>query len=367
MNSNLPKTMHAVVLTGHGGLDKLEYRTDVPIPIPKANQVLVCVAAAGVNNTDINTRIGWYSKSVTSDTNKGGEKGLTEAKTDDGSWSGTPLQFPRIQGADVCGHIIAVGSNVNSSRIGERIIARTIQEDPNNSNDHACWTMGSECDGAFAQYTVIRSSETFSINCKWSDAELASLPCAYSTAENLLHRTQAKDEQIFITGASGGVGSAVIQLAKLRGAHVTAQSSLFKHDKIKKIGADVVVDRNTKLIKEFGKNKFDIVIDVVVGSNWPQLLDILKPGGRYATSGAIAGPITELDVRTLYLKDLTLYGCTYQPVKVFKNLIGYVERNEISPLVAQTYPLNQIKKAQEDFLAKKHIGKLVVIPPLNTI
>ena len=84
MDANLPKIMHAVVLTGHGGFDKMEYRTDVLVPSPKKNEVLIRIAAAGVNNTDINTRIGWYSKSVTSDTNKGGEKGLTEAKDDDG-------------------------------------------------------------------------------------------------------------------------------------------------------------------------------------------------------------------------------------------------------------------------------------------
>ena len=362
MNSNIPKTMHAVVLTGHGGFDKMEYRTDVPVPSPKNNEVLIRVTAAGVNNTDINTRIGWYSKSVTSDTNKGGEKGLTEAKNDDGSWSGIPLQFPRIQGADVCGHIVSVGSDVDSSRIGERVIARTIQTNPNNPNDFSCWTLGSECDGAFAQYTIIRSSETFALNCNWSDAELASLPCAYSTAEGLLHRSKTGAEKIFITGASGGVGSAAIQLAKLRGAHITAQCSFSKHTEVKKIGADAVVNRNADLIKELGLNIFDVVIDVVAGSNWPQLLEILKPGGRYATSGAIAGPITELDVRTLYLKDLTFYGCTFQPVEVFKNLISYVEHNKILPLVSKTYPLDQIKQAQEDFLAKKHIGKLVLIP-----
>ena len=113
MYVNLPKTMHAVVLTEHGGFDKMEYRTDVLVPSPKKNDVLIRIAAAGVNNTDINTRIGWYSKSVTSDTNKGGEKGLTEAKEDDGSWSGTPLKFPRIQGADVCGHIVSVVSEVD--------------------------------------------------------------------------------------------------------------------------------------------------------------------------------------------------------------------------------------------------------------
>ena len=363
MDVNLPKIMHAVVLTGHGGFDKMEYRTDVLVPSPKKNEVLIRIAAAGVNNTDINTRIGWYSKSVTSDTNKGGEKGLTEAKDDDGSWSGIPLKFPRIQGADVCGHIVSVGSDVDSSRIGERVIVRTMQTDPDNPNSLSCWTMGSECNGAFAQYTAIRSSETFKVESNWSDAELASLPCAYSTAEGLLYRSKTGAEEIFITGASGGVGSAVIQLAKIRGARVTAQCSSAKQEQVKNIGADVVVDRNTDLIKRLGKNKFDVVIDLVAGANWPQLLEILKPGGRYATSGAIAGPIAELDVRTLYLKDLTLYGCTFHPIKVFKNLIDYVERNKIRPLVAKTYNLKEISRAQKDFLEKKYTGKLVLIPP----
>ena len=129
-----------------------------------------------------------------------------------------------------------------------------------------------------------------------------------------------------------------------------------------KIGANEVVARESNLIKELGKNKYDVVIDLVAGENWNQLIEILKPGGRYATSGAIAGPIVSLDVRTLYLKDLTFYGCTYQPIEVFKNLIRYIEKNEVKPLVAKTYPLKEIKKAQEDFLLKKHVGKLVLLP-----
>ena len=104
------------------------------------------------------------------------------------------------------------------------------------------------------------------------------------------------------------------------------------------------------------------MVDLVSGENWGQLLEILKPGGRYATAGAIGGPLVNLDVRTLYLKDLTFYGCTYQPVKVFKNLIKYIEKGEIKPLVAKTYPLKEIRKAQEDFLLKKHVGKLVLLP-----
>ena len=354
MSSSIPKLMHAVILTGHGGMDKLEYKNNIDVPVPKKDEVLIRVKGTGVNNTDINTRIGWYSKS-------------DDKNMNDGSWSGNSLDFPIIQGADICGNIVAVGSQVNQSRIGERVIVRTMQTVPENQKNFSAWTVGSECNGGFAQYAAIRSSEAFVINSNWTDAEIASIPCAYSTAEGLLHRSQVEKEKVFITGASGGVGSAAIQLAKLRNATVIAQCSSEKKDEVKKIGADKIVFRDSDLIEELGKNSVDVVIDLVAGSNWKQLLDILKPGGRYATSGAIAGPIVELDVRTLYLKDLTLYGCTHQPKEVFTNLIGYIERNEIRPLVAKTYPLQDIKKAQEDFLSKKYTGKLVLIPPNDNI
>jgi len=107
----------------------------------------------------------------------------------------------------------------------------------------------------------------------------------------------------------------------------------------------------------------DVVVDLVAGSAWPSLLDVLKRGGRYVTAGAIAGPMVELDVRTLYLKDLTLIGCTFQDDIVFENLVGYIERGEIRPVVARTSPLKDISEAQETFLAKQFTGKPVLIPP----
>jgi len=124
-----------------------------------------------------------------------------------------------------------------------------------------------------------------------------------------------------------------------------------------------VVTREQKLTDTVGTESVDVVIDLVAGNAFPDLLELLKTGGRYAASGAIAGPIVELDVRTLYLKDLTLIGCTFQEQKVFENLIGYIERNEIKPLVAKSYPLKDIVQAQQDFLAKKYVGKLVLVPP----
>jgi NADPH:quinone reductase-like Zn-dependent oxidoreductase len=204
--------------------------------------------------------------------------------------------------------------------------------------------------------------EAYRVECDWSDVELASLPCAYSTAENLLQRAAvAAGERVLVTGASGGVGSAAVQLAKRRGADVVGVASPEKADAVRAVGADVVVSREDDPAAVLGSESIDVIVDVVGGPRWPALLEVLRNGGRLATSGAIAGPVVELDLRTLYLKDLTLLGCTVQEPIVFENLVGYVERGEIEPLVARTYPLREIVKAQEDFLTKSFTGKLVLV------
>lgn len=363
MNKEIPERMTGIYLTGHGGIETLEYRDDIPVPVPVAGEVLIKVAAAGVNNTDINTRIGWYSKQITDATNTGGADGFEEVDDADATWSGVPMEFPRIQGADCCGIIVAVGNSVDSARIGERVIVRNMLRSYVDYRPFECWTLGSECDGAFAQYTRAPARETYAVNCDWSDAELASIPCAYSTAENMLHRAGIGAEQVLVTGASGGVGSAAVQLAKRRGARVTAIASTEKMEALHTLGADEVIDRNTDLVAAIGVASIDVVVDLVAGEGWPLLLDVLNRGGRYVTAGAIAGPLVELDVRTLYLKDLTLIGCTFQEDIVFENLVGYIERGEIRPLVAKIFPLAEIREAQQVFLDKKFTGKLVLVPP----
>lgn len=359
----LPSTMTAVLLTGHGGIDKLEHRTDVPTPQPTANEVLIQVSAAGINNTDINTRIGWYSKMVESSTNTGGASGFEQVEDADATWSGMPMGFPRIQGADVCGTIVAVGEDVDAKRIGERVLVRNMLRSYVDYRPYECWTIGSEMDGGFAQFVVAPARETHAVQCDWSDAELASIPCAYSTAENMLHRANVKAERVLVTGASGGVGSAAVQLAKRRGATVIAVCSSAKSVDVLALGADQVIDRGADLVAELGESSVDVVLDLVAGDQWPSLLELLCRGGRYITAGAIAGPLVTLDVRTLYLKDLSLLGSTFQDDEVFENLVGYIERNEIRPVVAKTYPLADIAQAQTNFLAKQHTGKLVLIPP----
>lgn len=363
MPDNIPATMAAVLLTGHGGLEMLHYREDVAVPVPGADEVLIRVGAAGVNNTDVNTRTGWYSKAVTGATESGGAGGFDEVDQADASWSGVPLVFPRIQGADCCGRIVAVGAEVDPGRIGQRVLVRTMQRHAVRERPFATVTLGSEFDGAFAQYMKTPSAEAWPVDCGWSDVELASIPCAYSTAENMLHRAGCGAERVLITGASGGVGSAAVQLAKRRGAHVIALSGAAKAGDVRALGADQVLDRDADLVAALGRESVDLAVDLVAGPGWPRLLDVLRVGGRYVTSGAIAGPLVELDVRTLYLKDLTFYGCTFQEDAVFDNLVGYIERDEIRPVVAKTYPLAEIATAQRDFLAKRFTGKLVLVPP----
>jgi NADPH:quinone reductase-like Zn-dependent oxidoreductase len=219
-------------------------------------------------------------------------------------------------------------------------------------------------DGAFAQFMVARSTETHAVRCDWSDVELASIPCAWSTAENMLRRAAVTaGDRVLITGASGGVGSAAVQLAKLRGAHVIAVAAPSKLAALTALGADDVVPRDADLVAALGAESVDVVVDVVAGPQWPQLLDLMRRGGRYVCSGAIAGPMVELDLRTLYLKDLTLLGATYQDPDLFDRLVGYVEGGEVRPLVDATYPLVDIAEAQTAFLEKRHLGKLVLIPP----
>lgn len=170
-------------------------------------------------------------------------------------------------------------------------------------------------------------------------------------------------ERVLVTGASGGVGSAAVQLAKRRGAEVIAIVAREKTGAVLALGAERAVERGEGIIDSLGRESIDCVLDVVAGAQWAELLDVLKRGGRYAIAGAIAGPMVTLDVRTLYLKDLTFFGCTFQEDLVFENLVSYIERGEIRPVVARTYPLREIVKAQEDFLSKRHAGKLVLIPP----
>ncbi len=362
-STELPATMQAMVTVGQGGYAQLVYR-EVPMPQLQPGEVLLQVLAAGINNTDINTRVGWYG-AVAAPANAAPKPGAAVVAGLAG-WNGaTP--FPLIQGADCCGLVVALAPDVAAQphgvpRIGQRVLVRSCMRVAGFASLDTRW-LGTDFDGAFADYVKVPASEVFAVHSDWSDVELASLPCAWGTAENMLHRAGvAAGERVWVTGASGGVGSAVVQLAKRRGAHVTALTSRDKRDAVLALGADLALCREDGAAAWQGLPSADVVVDNVAGAGFGALLKALRRGGRYVSSGAIAGADVALDMRDLYLKDLTLIGCTAWDEPVFPNLIGYVERNEVRPLVAASYALKDMALAQQAFLEKRHVGNLVLVP-----
>jgi len=358
----IPTTMKAMILTGHGGLDKYEWREDWPVPQPAPGEVLIRVGACGMNNTDVNTRSGWYSKAVTERTT--GE-GFETINDEDPSWGGAPLAFPRIQGADVCGRIVAVGDGVDAARIGERVITDNWLRDPDDlTNKAKTGYFGSERDGGFAEFCTIPARNALAVQSDLTDAELATFSCSYSTAEGMLTRAQVTNaDTVLVPGASGGVGGALVQLAKRRGARVIAMASEAKHADVARLGPDRILPRAPDNLRAaLGDETITVVADIVGGPDWPRLIDVLDRGGRYTCSGAIAGPMVELDLRTLYLRDLTFTGSTVIDLDVMPNLVRYIEASEIKPALAATYPLAQLREAQTAFIEKRHTGNIVVIP-----
>ena len=368
--SGAPDTMHAVVLTGHGGFDRLVFTESHLTPKPGPGEVLVRVGACGLNNTDINTRTAWYAETVRDGiTDEGGRRGYGEAQAAHGSWGRDPIAFPRIQGADVVGVIAATGPGVAPAREGERILIDAWLLDPDDPRDPTkARYFGSEVDGGFAQYAVVPASNAHRIDSALHDAELATFPCAYTTAENLLERADlGAGETVVVTGASGGVGSAAIQLARIRGARIIAIAAVAKAGSLLDLGAAAVVDRDEPDLEAAIRDAasgaaVDVAIDVVGGPTFTPLIKALRQGGRYSSAGAISGPVVEFDLRLLIYKDLQLTGATVVPSGTFARLVQHIESGRLRPLLAATYPLRDLAEAQAAFLAKRHVGNIVVDP-----
>jgi len=354
--------VRAVVTPRHGGLDVLEYHHDWPDPVPGPGELLVRVGACGLNNTDVNTRTGWYSKGVDSATGAGAADGFASGD-DDAGWGGAPLQFPRIQGADVCG-VIAGGDA--GGLFGRRVLIDPWLRDPAAPDDLARATyFGSERDGGYAEYVAVPAANVHPIASPMSDVELATFPTSYVTALNMLRRADLRaGETILVTGASGGVGGALIQLARERGAIPYGIASAGKADAVRACGAEHVIPRDAPdlaaALQAAGVGAVDVIADVVGGARFPELLPLLRRGGRLTSAGAIAGPIVPLDLRTMYLHDLTLVGATVPPVTAFAQLVDLLERGRLRPLLAASFPLERFRDAQAAFVAKEHVGNIVI-------
>lgn len=344
--------MRAALLTGFGGPEKLIIRNDVPKPQVAAEDVLIEVGACGVNNTDLWTRQGAY--------------GREDDPNAISSWQ--PMQFPRIQGSDIAGRIVEVGANVSLNRIGERVIVDPTLYRGGGEGLYEAGFIGSGRDGGFAEFTSVPAVNAHPIKSNLSDAELATFPVAYVTAEHMLNRAHLQPgETILITGASGGVGSGLVQLSRIREAQVIAITGRGKEDALRQLGAEIVVTRQVddlyqSVVQAIGQRPVDVIADVVGGENFPTLIRILRTGGRIVTAGAIAGPVVQLDLRTIYLNHIELIGSTLGTRKEFTDLVSYIEANQLTSLLARTYSLEDIAQAQKDFESKDFVGKLVITP-----
>lgn len=346
--------MTAAVLTGHGGPEVLEVRDDVAVPEPAPGQVLVQVAAAGVNNTDIWTREGAYGNAVDPIAVAG--------------WRGVPLTFPRIQGGDIAGCIVEIGQGVDAGRVGQRVVVDPALYDRGDDHANPVELVGSERDGGFADFVVVDAAQAHAVDdSPLSDEQLACLPIAYGTAMGMLERAAlASDERVLVTGASGGVGLALVELAAARGATVIALTSEGKEQAVHEAGAAQVVLRSepdvTAAIRQAAGGPVDAIADVVGGEVFSMTFALLREDGRLVIAGAVAGAVVTFDLRVLYLHQRRLIGSSMHTRAHFRHLVDLAQRGAVSPHIADRYPLTAIHQAQRDFANKRYVGKLVLRP-----
>lgn len=366
----LPETMAAAVLTGHGDVEKIDYRTDVPVPVPKAGEVLIQVTATAKNNTDRKVREGLYVTSEDSDATSF-------------QMSGEPtLTFPRIQGADIVGDVVAVGRGVSTQRIGERgLLDFNIYPDQRRNINLTPDYFGHGADGGFAEYVTAPSDQFHAVtNPTLSDAELASMGmCSYQTGYHMLTTARVKPgEHILITGGSGGVGTALIQLCRLLGAIPHVVSSPGKAVGLKMLGAASVIDRTAvtdwvaAVHDATGGAHIDAVMDLTGGDLILSLFDVLtqrmserQDYPRLAIAGASAGNITRLMWTTVYLYQIQIFGVSHGTREEADQLIEWIRTGALHPVLHGTFPLSHIHQAEHYFASHRSadfLGKVVIVP-----
>ncbi|MBR8742689.1 zinc-binding dehydrogenase [Nocardiopsis sp. MG754419] len=345
----LPRTMRAARLTRHGGPEALEL-VELPLPTPESGQVLVRVSAAALNNTDLWTREGAY--------------GLPEDPHAKAGWRGR-VEFPRVQGADIVGDVAQVGPGVDPALVGSRVLVDPALYGGTGPHAHPVGLLGSERDGGYAEYTLVAADRVHSMeNANLTDAELATLPTAYGTALGMLERGGVRrGETVLVTGASGGVGLALVQLARERGARVIALTSAGKVSAVRAAGADATLVRGGRVwpeLRAHAPEGVDAVLDVVAGDLVEHGLPHLREGGRWIVAGALGGHGAAFDIRRLYLHNRALIGSSMHTPAHFDLLVDIARRGGVAPVIAARYPLVEVHRAQAELASRAHVGKIVL-------
>ena len=369
MNATPPETMAAMLLTGHGGIEKLEYHEDVATPVPQAGQVLVQVTATAKNNTDRKAREGLYptkDKGEVTSFAMGGEATLT---------------FPRIQGADVAGRIVAVGEGVNAARIGERgLLDFNLYADDRRDINLTPDYYGHGADGGYAEYIAVPADQFHHVpNPELHDAELAAMGmCSYQTAYHMMTSAGiAAGERVLVSGASGGVGTALIQLCRIVGAIPYAVSQPDKADALLALGAEAVIDRGDlptfvdRVLATTNGQPIDAVMDLVGGDMTNLFIDTMivdmqhrKRYPRLSIAGASGGNLSEIMWTRIYLYQVQIFGVSHGTREEAEQLIAWIRSGELKPVLHAAFKLSELHEAERYFVNRgsNYLGKIVVVP-----
>lgn len=344
--------MIAVKVTGYGGVDKLEI-VEQAIPEPKDNEVLIKVKACAINNTEIWMREGAYG---------------TDSKS---GWRPEGVQFPRTPGSDITGRVVKVGNLVEESMLGKDVVLFPFTSSGDEGFEHISEDMsfiGSEYDGGYAEYVVWAADLCFDMPLP-NYIESGVFSVSGLTAWHMVEQIQAQPgETIMVTGANGGVGSLNVQIAsKVFGAKVIAIiGDLDLKERMKELGATHVLSYKSnnlaEEIIEVNGGPIDSVLDVVGDALFSTSLQVLKKGGKFCTSGSSGGQKTELDLRTWYLKHITLYGSVLGTREEFKRMLTAISEGKIKPVIDRTFPLEKASEAQIYFKNAGKLGKIVLLP-----
>jgi len=365
----LPDHQAAMVLTGHGGLDKLVYRDDLPVPRPGPGQVLVRVTATAKNNTDRKAREGLYP---------------TKDRHEVASFQmgGSPtLTFPRIQGADVAGHVVAVGDGVDAGRLGERgLLDFNLYPDTRRDLNLTPDYYGHGADGGFAEYIAVPADQFHAVGRPdLADAELAALGmCSYQTAYHMLTAAGVQaGERVLVTGASGGVGTALIQLCRILGAIPYALSTPDKAGDLRALGAEAVLDRSrmddfTGAVKAVtGGAPLDAVMDLVGGTFTDRFIDAMifdmtarNSYPRLSIAGASGGNVSEILWTRIYLYQVQVFGVSHGTREEAEQLIDWIRDGTLKPVLHGAFRLSDLHQAERYFVerGRRFLGKIVIVP-----
>jgi NADPH:quinone reductase-like Zn-dependent oxidoreductase len=335
-------TMKALVLRRHGGLGDLEVVSDYPVPRATEGHVVIRVRASSCNYHDVFTVRGM---------------------------PGIKVPLPVVIGLDMAGEIVETGNGVNGWKVGDRVLVNPLNKKRG--------LMGEMLDGGMAEYCLVAADQLVAMPADVSFADAASLPVAYGTAHRMLitHDTIRKGDRVIVLGASGGVGTGCVILAKHLGAEVIAcASSPEKLQRLKELGADEAinyqeVDFSKWAVERYGKPQrrsyeggVDVVINFTGGDTWQPSLRCLKRGGKLLVCGATAGHDPKEDLRYVWTFELKIIGSNSFYDDDLKGLMDLIAQGKMKPVIDKVLPLDQAAEGLRMIQDREVIGKVVVAP-----